>query len=141
MLNHKIIRLVVAIAIGVSLALYSYQVIMDPEPVRERARERAQEEAAVYAARVIIQGYIVTENNLEIIDPLAPDRIVGKSYIYPVAEGWQVSGYYRRGDGDRWHPFLLSMGGNLELQSLSIKDADPALSELASDDSRLEVTY
>jgi hypothetical protein len=136
MLNHRIVKLVVAFAIGIFLSWYSYQMITDPEP----ARERALEDAAVYAAREIVRDYIATGSGLEMIDPLAPDRVVGKSYIYPVAAGWQVSGYYRRGSGDRWHPFLMSMDSNLALQSLSIKDADPALSELAGSDARLEVT-
>ena len=136
MLNHRVVKLVVAFAIGIFLSLYSYQMITDPEPARERARE----DAAVYAAREIVRDYIVTGNGLEIVDPLAPDRVVGKSYIYPVAEGWQVSGYYRRGSGDRWHPFLMSMDSNLQLQSMSVRDADPALSELAGSDARLEIT-
>lgn len=136
MLNNRGVKLVVAFAIGIFLSLYSYQMITDPEPARERVRE----DAAVYAAREIVGDYIATGSALEIVDPLAPDRVIGKSYIYPVAEGWQVSGYYRRGSGDRWHPFLMSMDRNLDLQSLSIKDADPALSELAGTDARLDVT-
>ncbi len=135
MVNHKVIRLVVAFAVGIFLSFYSYQMITDPEPALERARE----EAAVYAAREIVRSYIPADDEAEIVDPLAPDRVVGKTYVYPAEGGWQISGYYRRGSADRWHPFLMAIDNDLQLESLSVKDTDSALAELAGSDPHFEV--
>lgn len=136
MVNHRVIRLVVAFAIGISLALWSYQLVTDPEP----ARERALEEAAVFASREIVRGYLSAGDEFEIVDPLAPDRVVGKTYVYPEGDGWQVSGYYRRQPTDRWHPFLATLATDYSLVLLSLKDGDPGLGARAADDPRLSVT-
>ena len=66
-------------------------------------------------------------DGLEIVDPLAPDRKVGKVYVYRDGEGWQVSGYYRRESADAWHPFLMSLDENHSMTSLKVQD--PALAE------------
>lgn len=134
MLNHRVTKLIVAFAIGISLSVYSYRVITDPEPSIERARQ----EAAVFAARELLIQQI-GDSQLETVDPLAPDRVVGKSYIYPDGEGWQVSGFYRRGGGKRWHPFLMKMDQYLKMTTVSVRDADPGLAERAKTEPRLEI--
>jgi hypothetical protein len=136
MINHKITKLIVAFSIGIALSLCSYQMITDPEP----AIERSLEEAAVLAAREIVGEIIGLTNELEIVDPLATNRVAGKTYIYPVDGGWQVSGHYRRNSSDRWHPFLMSLDGGLQVQQLSVQDTDPELGERAKVDPRLDVT-
>ena len=74
---------------------------------------------------------------IEIVDPLEPDRIVGKTYIYPAAGGWEVSGYYRRDNSDAWHPYLVTLDGSFALTH--IKVADGQLLPLADDDQAIEV--
>jgi len=138
MVNHKVMRMVVALAIGVFLALFSYQRITEQEP----GLARAQEEAAVLAARIILREFVAVESEIEIIDPLAPSRVIGKVYIYPADSGWQLSGYYRRvsvGRDDRWHPYLLSLDAGLVLLSLSVNDTDSQLIALAAGDPRFSV--
>ena len=140
--NHKVIRMIVALAIGVFLALFSYQRITDQEP----GQERALEEAAVLAGREILQSFVAAGEEIEIVDPLAPSRVIGKVYVYPAAGGWELSGYYRRsagrsagGRGDRWHPYLMSLDGGLKLLKLAVKDTDEQLKASAADDPRLSV--
>jgi len=128
--HHRIIRLVVAFAIGIFLALYSFERISDPEP----RRQRAAEESVVISAREILSSYVALGMQIEIVDPLATNRAVGKSYIYPLDNGWQVSGHYRRYASDRWHPFLMSLDTNVELVSLTVRDDDEGIAAIARDD-------
>jgi hypothetical protein len=134
--HHRIIRLVIAFAVGILLALYSFERISDPEPARQRARE----EAIVMSAREILKSYVPAEGEIEIADPLAPNRIAGKVYIYPAENGWEVSGHYRRNASDRWHPFLMALSENVELVSLSVRDADEKLVAVAEADPKFSVT-
>jgi hypothetical protein len=134
--KHRIIRLIVAFAIGIFLALYSFERISDPEPARQRARE----ESVVLSAREILKSYVAGGMQIEIVDPLETDRNVGKSYIYPTEDGWEVSGHYRRYASDRWHPFLMSLDTKVALVSLSVRDADERLAAIARDDPRFSVS-
>ncbi len=59
----------------------------------------------------------------EFVDPLAPDRKVGKVYVYRADEGWEVSGYYRRDEGDQWHAYLIALNSTLLTTNLKVKDA------------------
>jgi hypothetical protein len=136
MQHHRIIRLVVAFAIGIFLALYSFERISDPEPARQRARE----ESVVLAAREILTSYVAGGGQIEIVDALATDRSVGKSYIYPADNGWEVSGHYRRYATDRWHPFLMSLNTRVELMSLSVRDDDQQIVAIARDDPKFSVS-
>jgi hypothetical protein len=136
MQRHRIIRLVVAFTVGIVLALYTFERISDPEPAMQRARE----EAVVMSAREILKQYVRAEGEVEIADPLAPNRIAGKVYIYPAEYGWEVSGYYRRNESDRWHPFLMSLNANIDLVSLSVRDADENLGAAADDDPKFSVS-
>lgn len=135
MKNHRIIRLVVAFAVGIFLALYSFERISDPEPALQRARE----EAVVLSAREILKSYVSTGMEIEIVDPLATDRSVGKSYIYPTDKGWEVSGHYRRYASDRWHAFLMSLDANVALVSLSVRDDNERIGATAEDDPKFSV--
>ncbi len=133
---HRIIRPVVAFSVGIVLALYAFERISDPEPARQRARE----EAVVISAREILKTYVPADGEIEIADPLAPNRVAGKVYIYPTDNGWEVSGYYRRNESDWWHPFLMSLSENVELVSLSVRDADEKLAAAADDDPKFSVS-
>ncbi len=133
---HRIIRPVVAFSVGIVLALYAFERISDPEPARQRARE----EAVVISAREILKSYVPADGEIEIADALAPNRVAGKVYIYPTDDGWEVSGYYRRNESDRWHPFLMSLNANIDLVSLSVRDADEKLGAAADDDSKFSVS-
>jgi hypothetical protein len=130
---HRILRLVFALATGLLLAFYAWERASDPEL---RAR-REREEAAVLAARAILGTYVGKASTLEIVDPLAPKRAVGKAFIYPAGSGWEVSGHYRRDRSDHWHPFLMRLDGDLSLVELSVRDA--ALAGRAATDPKLVI--
>ena len=132
--NHNVMRLVFALGVGLALSSYMYQRVTDPAP----GRQRAQEEAVVHTARTLLQAYIGSGDDLQIVDPLAPDRKVGKAYIYPAAAGWEVSGHYRRHDRDRWHPFLMQLDPESNLITLSVKDSDADLRRTAAEDPKLQ---
>ncbi len=128
--NHKVIRPLVAVAIGLVLALYSYQRITDPEPGLQRARE----EAIVMVAREILQSYVSPRNAIEIVDAVSPASKVGKSYIYPTGEGWELSGHYRRDENDRWHPYLMALNEDAGLKSLAVQDGNDRLIGMSAQD-------
>lgn len=131
-MNHRVGRSVFALLTGLAVAVFAYQWVTNPAP---RA-ERLQQEAAVQAARTLLRDVVVSEG-LEIVDPLAPDRKVGKVYVYPEPPGWAVSGFYRRDAQDRWHPYLITMDEALQLQRLKVQDA--ALADRTSANPALEV--
>jgi len=131
---RKVGGIVFAIAVGLAVAVLSYRWITNPNANVERLRQ----EQVVMRSRGILEG-IVGSGQLVIVDPLSPDRKVGKVYIYPATTGWDVSGYYRRSDTDLWHPYLLRLDENLALIHLKISDQDQALIERGAGDSRLEV--
>ena len=123
--------LLFGIGIGMLVAFMSYQWITNPAP---RA-ERQLEEAVVLDAR----NYLIVQLGVgEIVDPLAPNRKIGKSYVYRASEGWEVSGYYRRDDSDRWHAFLMSLDDARNVTHLKVQDSE--LAERASEDPTLEVS-
>ena len=117
-MNHRVGQSLFALVVGLAVAVFAYQWITDPAP-RE---QRQVEERAVLASRDLLVSVVGVES-LEIIDPLAPNRKVGKVYIYAEDPGWAVSGYYRRDEDDRWHPYLLNMTVDLELQAFKAEDA------------------
>ncbi len=132
-MNHKIGRLLFATTVGLLVAYFSYQWITNPAGREERTLEIG----VVEASRQHLVGAIAA-GNLEIVDPLSPNRKVGKVYVYPDAVGWAVSGYYRRGEGDTWHPYLMAIGTELTLISVKVQDSDPRLLERAANDPILE---
>ena len=130
--NHRIGGLVFAFGVGLLVAFLSYRWITNPAP----RLERQLQEATVMAAREQLQG-IVDSGALEVVDPLDPDRKVGKVYVYRAGDGWEVSGFYRRDENERWRPFLMSLDEDNVMTQL--KARDPALAAAAAGDERLEV--
>jgi len=126
--------MIFAFGVGLLVAAFSYRWLIDPQPREERQRQ----ESVVLESRGLLQD-IIASGQLEIVDPLSPDRKVGKVYVYPATAGWEVSGYYRRGDTDLWHPYLLSLDENLALLHLKISDQDQALIDRGTSDTHLEV--
>ena len=119
-MNHRVGRSVFALVVGLAVAVLSYQWITNPLP-RE---QRQTEERAVQASRQLLRN-AVSESDLEIVDPLAPNRKVGKVYIYSEEPGWAISGHYRRGKDGPWHAYLRHLTMDLDLYSL--KTEDPAV--------------
>jgi hypothetical protein len=126
--------LVFGIAVGLVVAVLAYRWITAPE----MRKQRVLEEAVVAEARLLLADTLEVTDP-EIVDPLAPKRSVGKSYVYPAAQGWEVSGYYRRNAGDEWHAYLMALDKELALLKLKVKDDDPAIAQLAARDATLEV--
>ncbi|NIL94345.1 MAG: hypothetical protein GTO71_07890, partial [Woeseiaceae bacterium] len=94
------------------------------------------QEAAVHASRAALLETLAI-GDLELVDPLAPDRKVGKTYIYRSGDGWEVSGYYRRGESKAWHPYLISLDASLAMTHLRVRDN--ALLDAAADNPVVEV--
>lgn len=130
-MNHKVGQWIFALAIGLLLALAAYRWSMDPAP---RA-ERDLQERVVLAARHELRLTLGLQRP-ELVDPLAPNRRVGKVYVYRANEGWEVSGYYRRNENDVWHAYLMTLNAMLALTHLKVKDA--AFEAAAETDARLE---
>lgn len=120
-MNHRIGRIVFSLAVGLAIAAVSYRWVTNPEPRVERARE----ETVVQVSRSLLAP-VVASDELDIVDPLAPNRKVGKVYVYAEGPGWAVSGYYRRDESDRWHPYLMTLSKDLELVRLKVQDAELA---------------
>ena len=133
-MNQRAGSIIFGIAVGLIVAALSYQWIMNPD----RREQRAEEERVVAVSRTLLIEKLAM-GDIELVDPLEPQRKVGKVYIYPLANGWEISGYYRRNDDDRWHPYLLTLSTSLSLTSLKIKDSDAGLGQLAAMDPTLEV--
>ena len=132
-MNHRIGSRIFGLVVGLAVAWWSYHWITDPGP-RE---ERREQERIVRLAR----GFVETELGLgraEFVDPLFPERAVGKVYVYRIDGGWEVSGYYRRGEDDEWHPWLVTIASDDALKRLRFGDSDAALVERAATDPRLE---
>ena len=134
-MDHRIGRVVFALLVGLLVALLSYQWISNPE----RRAERALQELVVTSAREHLKS-VVGGESLEIVDPLSPNRKVGKVYVFAEGENWAVSGHYRRGEDDRWHPFLMTLASDQSIRSLKIKDRDQQLIERAGSDPLLEIS-
>ena len=122
-MNHRIARLVFAFGVGLLVAFLSYRWITNPAP----RLERQQQEAVVLLARSSLAD-VTGIAAPEIVDPLAPDRKVGKVYVYRAGDGWEVSGYYRRSDDDQWRPFLMSLDATPKMTHLKVQD--PALADM-----------
>jgi hypothetical protein len=117
-MNHRIGRSLFALGVGLVVATLAFQWITDPEP---RARRQAEEQA-VQASRVLLRE-AVGQENIEIVDPLSPNRKVGKVYVYAETPGWAVSGHYRRSEDGRWYPYLMHLTEALEMHALKADDA------------------
>lgn len=131
--SHRVLRLIVAFAVGLALAIYAYRWASNPEPAMQKARE----EIVVMGSREILTSYVAPGSNLEIVDPLAKNRAVGKVFVFPADDGWEVSGHYRRDEHDRWHPFLMRLDDKLELVSLAVSDDNERLIGMSAQDPKL----
>ncbi len=116
-MNHDVGKLVFGLVVGVLVAVFSYRWITNVEP----RDDRMQEESVVLASRALLEATLAI-GALQIVDPLAPDRVVGKAYVYPRENEWEVSGFYRRNEDDLWHPYLVTLNAELGLQHLKISD-------------------
>lgn len=134
-MDHRSGSAIFALSIGLLLAWLSYQWVTNPAG-RE---ERAVQVAVVESSRALITMAIDAET-LEIVDPVSPNRKVGKVYVYPEGEDWAVSGYYRREEGDRWHPYLMRLTEDHSLISLKLQDFSPQLLKRAESDPLLEIS-
>jgi hypothetical protein len=134
-MDHRTGRAVFALLTGLLVAYLSYQWITNPAG-RE---ERALQVAVIESSRELISALVGVEA-LEIVDPLSPNRKVGKVYVYPEGDSWAVSGFYRRGEKDRWHPYLMTLEADHSLAFLKLKDRNPQLLERAESDSLLEIS-
>ena len=117
-MNHRIGRSLFALVVGLTVAVLAYQWITDPVP---RAK-RQVEEQVVEASRALLREVVAYEA-LEIVDPLAPNRSVGKVYVYAEEPGWAISGHYRRDANDRWHAYLIRLTADLKLHAFKAEDA------------------
>jgi len=134
-MDHRIGRTIFALLFGLLVAWSSYRWITDPAGREQRALQIT----VVESSRELITA-VVDDGVLEFVDPVAPRRKVGKVYIYPEGGGWAVSGYYRRGEDDRWHPYLMTLGADQNLLSLKLQDDSPLLLERAESDPLLEIS-
>jgi hypothetical protein len=116
-MNHRIGKLVFGFSVGLLVAILAYRWAADTGPNVERQRE----EGVVIASRVWLESTLDI-GQLVIVDPVSPDRKVGKVYVYPAGDRWEISGYYRRDKSDLWHPYLITMDATLALKHVKISD-------------------
>lgn len=128
--THRYMQWVVALAVGAFVWFVVFERATDPEPTRQKAIE----EVVVYEARLLLVSYVLPGGELQVVDPLAPDSKVGKSYIWPNGDGWEVSGYYRRDAKDPWHPYLINLDATTTMTSLAVKDRNERLIGLSAQD-------
>lgn len=126
--------IVFGIAVGLLVAFFSYRWVSETGD----ASARLLEEQVVSSSRVLLKETLQIRE-LETIDPLAPQRKVGKVYIYPAASGWEVSGFYRRDGNDPWHPYLMKLDGNAGLLNLKVQDSSTSVAQIATENPALDV--
>ena len=114
------------------VAVMAFKWITNPEP---RA-ERQLEETVVAMSRQHLEATLANAG-VELVDPLSPDRKVGKTYVYRAGDGWEVSGYYRRDENDRWHPYLMTLDASHAMTHLKVQDS--ILRESAEQNELLEI--
>jgi hypothetical protein len=126
--------IVFGVAVGLLVAWFSYQWVTDTGV----STGRLLEEQVVSRSRLLLRE-VLQIDELETVDPLAPQRRVGKVYIYPAGDGWEVSGFYRRNSDDPWHPYLMKLDSNADLAGLKVGDKSSSLAQLAATNPRLDV--
>lgn len=124
-MTHRIGRLIFGFAAGLLAAFMAYQWVANSGMRAEQAEvarlERIVQESVVVNSRELL-AITLQLGELELVDPLSPDRVVGKTYVYPLGLGWEVSGFYRRDAQDLWHPYLISLDSSMNLAHLKISD-------------------
>lgn len=133
-MTHRKGSIVFGLVIGMLAALWSYEWISNPS----KRLERAEQEQLVMTARRYLENKLQV-SDIEIVDPLSPNRKVGKVYVYPRDPDWEVSGYYRREPDDRWHAYLMTLNADFTLMNLKVQDSDKVLIERSRDDAQLLV--
>lgn len=126
--------IVFGLAVGLVVAAFSYRWITAPE----QRVQRALEEDVVFEARTLLAARLRLDTP-DIVDAVSPRRSVGKSYVYPADSGWELSGFYRRGPADDWHPWFMRLDGDRKVLLLRVRDDDPGLVRDARRDPTLEV--
>ena len=116
-MNHRVGRIVFGFSVGLLVAVLAYRWAADTGPNVERQRE----EGVVMASRESLEATLDI-GQLVIVDPVSPDRKVGKVYVYPAGDRWEISGYYRRDKSDLWHPYLITMDAALGLKHVKVSD-------------------
>ncbi len=112
-MNQKVF----AVIIGLTVSYFSYEWAVNPEPRLQRQKE---EKIVIKSRRSFLHLLELTEKT-RIIDPLNPDRKVGKTYLSPSDSGWQISGYFRRNEDERWRPWLMSLDNELNVIELRLQ--------------------
>ena len=116
-MNHRVGRLIFGFGVGFLLAFLAFRWASDPAP----RLERQLQESVVASSRFLLQQTLDI-GELEIVDPVMPDRKVGKTYVYRADDGWEVSGFYRRDEADLWHPYLVTLDDKQQLRRLKVSD-------------------
>ena len=116
-MNHGVAKLVFGFSVGLLVAVLAYRWAADTGPNPERQRE----ENVVMASRDWLESTLDI-GQLVIVDPVSPDRKVGKVYVYPAGDRWEVSGFYRRDKNDLWHPYLITLDAALALKHMKVSD-------------------
>ena len=122
--TSKIGGAIFALSVGITLAWFSFEWTTGSEP---RQTQRAAEEAIVLAARQHVTAALGAAGGLQIADPLQPNRVAGKVFIYPAGTGWEVSGHYRRAAGELWRPWIMTLDGDGNMLTLSAQTPDGRL--------------
>lgn len=117
-MNHRVGKIVFGLSVGLLVAVLAYRWAADTGPSVEKQRQ----ESVVLASRDLLQSTLDI-GELVLVDPLNPDRKVGKVYVYPAGDRWEVSGFYRRDKNDLWHPYLITMDAALALKHMKVSDS------------------
>ena len=135
MKKYTINQIIFATITGLALSWLVYQSTVQPP----YEAQRQIEEGIVKKANEILIKSLMLPSNLEIIDPVNVDKDVGKTYISPKGEEWQVSGYYRRNASDEWHPWLMNLDKDKSLTGLSIQDSSNLFSKEVLENSMITI--
>jgi len=116
-MNHKVGKLIFGFSVGLLVAILAFRWAADTGPSIERQRQ----ENVVMASRDWLEATLDI-GKLVIVDPVSPDRKVGKVYVYPAGDRWEISGFYRRDKNDLWHPYLITLDSELALKHMKVSD-------------------
>ena len=129
-MKHKFLKIIIFLILFIAALIYTYKNVYEPISVNQRGDEIQ----IIHITRSIIKSYIDISPDIEIIDPLNPNRKIGKSYIFPSDNGWEISGYYKKTDYDNWHPWLISLNSVNELVSITVKDDNLRINKKSIED-------
>jgi len=110
-------QIIFALTVGFLAATSVYFSSTSPDITIQRERE----EAVIQQSEKLFITILQMPNTTQIIHPLNPDRDVGKSYVYPLDGGWQISGFYRRNQNEEWRAWLINLDKSLKLIDLRVQ--------------------